>query len=70
MLRIVSGFKYLHSVGLLEASFRLPDEICVIGSLWGRWGRLIQMLNEITGLSGSQERDYRPEHLFALRAWI
>ena len=26
--------QYLHSVGLLKASFRPPDEICVIRSLW------------------------------------
>ena len=26
--------QYLHSVGLLKASFRPPDEICVLRSLW------------------------------------
>ena len=26
--------QYLHSVGLLKASFRPPDKICVIRSLW------------------------------------
>jgi hypothetical protein len=30
--------QYLHSVGLLKASFRPPDEICVLRSLWRQSG--------------------------------
>jgi transposase len=38
--------QYLHSVGLLKASFRPPDEICVIRSLWRHRESLIQMAAE------------------------
>src|ERR1700686_3679988 len=37
---------YLHSVGLLKASFRPPDEICVIRSLWRHRESLVQMAAE------------------------
>jgi transposase len=40
--------QYLHSVGLLKASFRPPDEICVIRSLWRHRESLIQMAAEHT----------------------
>lgn len=40
--------QYLHSVGLLRASFRPPDEICVIRSLWRHGERLIHMATEHT----------------------
>lgn len=36
----------LHSVGLLKASFRPPDEICVLRSLWRHRESLIQMAAE------------------------
>lgn len=35
--------QYLHSVGLLKASFRPPDEICVLRSLWRYREGLVQM---------------------------
>jgi len=35
--------QYLHSVGLLRASFRPPDEICAIRSLWRHRNDLLQM---------------------------
>ena len=35
--------QYLHSVALLKASFRPPDEICVIRSLWRHRESLVQM---------------------------
>ena len=35
--------QYLHSVGLLKASFRPPDEICVIRSLWRHRESLVQI---------------------------
>jgi len=35
--------QYLHSVGLLKASFRPPDEICAIRSLWRHRESLVQM---------------------------
>ena len=38
--------QYLHSVGLLNASFRPPDEICVIRSLWRHRESLVQMAAE------------------------
>ena len=38
--------QYLHSVGLLKASFRPPDEICVIRSLWRHRESLIHMAAE------------------------
>ncbi len=38
--------QYLHSVGLLKASFRPPDEICVIRSLWRHRESLVQMAAE------------------------
>src|SRR6476469_7626462 len=38
--------QYLHSVGLLRASFRPPDEICVIRSLWRHRESLVQMAAE------------------------
>jgi transposase len=38
--------QYLHSVGLLRASFRPPGEICAIRSLWRHRGSLIQMAAE------------------------
>lgn len=40
--------QYLHSVGLLKASFRPPDEICVIRSLWRHRESLVQMAAEHT----------------------
>jgi transposase len=40
--------QYLHSVGLLKASFRPPDEICVIRSLWRHRESLIHMAVEHT----------------------
>ena len=38
--------QYLHSVGLLKASFRPPDEICVIRSLGRHRESLVQMAAE------------------------
>jgi transposase len=38
--------QYLHSVGLLRASFRPPGLICAIRSLWRHRGSLIQMAAE------------------------
>jgi transposase len=38
--------QYLHSVGLLNASFRPPDEICVLRSLWRHRESLVQMASE------------------------
>jgi len=38
--------QYLHSVGLLKASFRPPDEICVIRSLWRHRESLVHMAAE------------------------
>lgn len=38
--------QYLHSVGLLRASFRPPAAICAIRSLWRHRGSLIQMAAE------------------------
>jgi len=35
--------QYLHSVGLLRASFRPADEVCAIRSLWRRRNDLLQM---------------------------
>jgi len=40
--------QYLHSVGLLKASFRPPDEICVIRLLWRHRESLVQMAAEHT----------------------
>ena len=40
--------QYLHSVGLLKASFRPPDQICVIRSLWRHRESLVQMAAEHT----------------------
>jgi transposase len=38
--------QYLHSVGLLKASFRPPDEICVLRSLWRHRESLVHMAAE------------------------
>ena len=38
--------QYLHSVGLLKASFRPPGDICAIRSLWRHRGSLLQMAAE------------------------
>lgn len=38
--------QYLHSVGLLKASFRPPDEICKLRSLWRHREGLVQMAAE------------------------
>ncbi|MGA8088881.1 MAG: IS110 family transposase [Terracidiphilus sp.] len=38
--------QYLHSVGLLKASFRPPDEICVLRALWRHREGLVQMAAE------------------------
>src|SRR5256712_4578899 len=35
--------QYLHSVGLLRGSFRPPDEVCVLRSLWRHRDNLVQM---------------------------
>jgi transposase len=40
--------QYLHSVGLLKASFRPPDEICAVRALWRHRGSLLQMASEHT----------------------
>src|SRR6476659_1448668 len=40
--------RYLHSVGLLKASFRPPDQICVVRSLWRHRESLVQMAAEHT----------------------
>jgi transposase len=40
--------QYLHSVGLLNASFRPPDQICGVRSLWRHRESLIQMAAEHT----------------------
>lgn len=38
--------QYLHSVGLLRASFRPPSAICAVRALWRHRGSLIQMAAE------------------------
>ncbi len=38
--------RYLHSMGLLRASFRPPGFICAIRSLWRHRGSLIKMAAE------------------------
>lgn len=38
--------QYLHSVGLLKASFRPPGDICAVRSLWRHRGSLLQMAAE------------------------
>jgi hypothetical protein len=40
--------QYLHSVGLLSASFRPPDAICAVRSLWRHRSSLLQMASEHT----------------------
>ena len=40
--------QFLHSVGLLKASFRPPDQICVVRSLWRHRESLVQMAAEHT----------------------
>ena len=40
--------QYLHSVGLLKASFRPPAEICAIRSLWRHRESLVQMASQHT----------------------
>ena len=40
--------QYLHSVGLLSASFRPPDAICAVRSLWRHRASLLQMASEHT----------------------
>ena len=40
--------QYLHSVGLLRASFRPPDAICAVRSLWRHRSSLLQMASEHT----------------------
>src|SRR5689334_746641 len=40
--------QYLHSVGLLKASFRPPAQICVVRSLWRHRESLVQMAAEPT----------------------
>jgi transposase len=40
--------QYLHAVGLLKASFRPPDQICVVRSLWRHRESLVQMAAEHT----------------------
>lgn len=38
--------QYLHSVGLLRASFRPPDAICALRTLWRHLGSLLEMAAE------------------------
>jgi transposase len=38
--------RYLNSVGLPKASFRPPDEICIIRSLWRHRESIVQMAAE------------------------
>lgn len=55
-VKIVSGRKtdvsdcqwlqYLHSVGLLQASFRPPGAICAVRAFWRHRGSLVQMAAE------------------------
>lgn len=40
--------QYLHSVGLLSASFRPPDAVCAVRSLWRHRSSLLQMAAEHT----------------------
>lgn len=40
--------QYLHAVGLLKASFRPPDQICVVRSLWRHRESLVHMAAEHT----------------------
>src|SRR3954467_225986 len=40
--------QYLHAGGLLKASFRPPDQICVVRSLWRHRESLVQMAAEHT----------------------
>ena len=40
--------QYLHSVGLLRASFRPPAEICAIRSMWRHRESLVQMAAQHT----------------------
>jgi transposase len=43
MFPSAGGFNIVHSVGLLRGSFRPPDVICAIRSLWRHRDCLIQM---------------------------
>jgi transposase len=38
--------QFLHSVGLLKASFHPPEEICAVRTLWRHRGSLLQMASE------------------------
>jgi hypothetical protein len=38
--------QYLHSVGLLRASFRPPEAICALRTLWRHRGSLLEMAAE------------------------
>ena len=38
--------QYLHSVGLLRASFRPPEAICALRTLWRHCGSLLEMAAE------------------------
>jgi transposase len=40
--------RYLHSVGLLKASFRPPEDIGAVRTLWRRRGSLLQMAAQHT----------------------
>ena len=40
--------QYLHSVGLLKASFRPSEDICAVRTLWRHRGSLLQMAAEHT----------------------
>ena len=40
--------QYLHSVGLLKASFRPAEDICAVRTLWRHRGSLLQMAAEHT----------------------
>ena len=38
--------QFLHSVGLLKASFRPPEDVCAVRTLWRHRGSLLQMAAE------------------------
>ena len=60
--------QYLHSVGLLKASFRPPDEICVIRSLWRHRESLVQMAAEHIMAKAEEPRTLGKEKLLQVVA--
>ena len=59
--------QYLHSVGLLRASFRPPGFICAIRSLWRHRSSLIQMAAEHVLHAESARSDESPDSPYTER---